>query len=134
MINSKSESNNLLGRLIFLCLFLLLISILSDHSVKSSNTTFQSGSVSAYHSKTAMAVINVAVQLPSYHSNLISQSDKFSIRIFNKSFKLITDNSKIFNKLSHLQKNQLIIIKPSFILRFYHYLCLGENDDSLILS
>jgi hypothetical protein len=134
MIKSKEDRiEHLSSAILFIMLFFFLICGFSTlherpfhHKVQPQEQIFE------LHSNTV--AVYLYFQHPSYQKSQVSSlTDKMNFKIFNAHFKVLADNSTIYQKIIALQKVE-IGIKPLVIQRFYHpYLCI-DSEDLPILS
>ena len=133
MIKSKEYKNEHLTSTIFIVMLFFFICGFSNPQKKTCNHIIQYPErVSELRTNTV--AVYLYFQHPSYQKSQVSSfADKMNFKIFNAHFKVIADNSAIYQKIMVLQKVELSI-KPLVIQRFYHpYLCI-DSEDLPILS
>jgi len=132
-MNTQQEDRyNLLGRVLFMVLFLLVICAHFDRVEKTTYFSTQYELINEIHSISNHAVCVDFFQIPTLQKNLFTLNDKTGFYLLNESFKLSFDNSLISHKIILLQKS-ILSLKPVINNRFqYHLFSLDAGEPPLL--
>jgi hypothetical protein len=132
-MNTQQEDRyNLLGRVLFMVLFLLVICAHFDRVEKTTYFSTQYELINEIHSISNHAVCVDFFQIPTLQKNLFTLNDKTGFYLLNESFKLSFDNSLISHKIILLQKS-ILSLKPDINNRFqYHLFSLDAGEPPLL--
>jgi hypothetical protein len=133
MIKEKQNKIDFLGRLIFISLIYLLISVFSQISSQRDNYTVHHESVTYLHSINTNAVAINPVDVPSFQKDWVRVADKMHQDSSDQIHKIFADNKKIIQQFISLQKTQLKI-KPKLTFEFYYHLFSPPAEDLPILG
>jgi hypothetical protein len=132
MKEQKQNNMNFFGRILFLILFFLMISVFTDKPVKLDNQPFKTEFFSDWHSISKAADIPV-IEIPSFQKGWISAIDRMYLRIADTSLKVVSDDHTITQKYISLEKKQLLI-KPKNLYQLYYLLFPEDSGEYPILS
>lgn len=134
MINRKEDIINYLVRVIFIVLIFLFISAFSDNSSQQdNNSVVHHELITDLCAENKNAVIINQLQAPAFQKGWVSLIDRMNLKFSDENHKIFTDNKKIIQKYTSLQKNQLLI-KPLLACKFYYHWFSLDAENLPILS
>ena len=132
MRTQQEDRFNLLGRVLYLVLFLLVICAHSDRAEKTTYFSTQYELISEFHSISNHAVCVDFFQVPTLHRNQVTLNDKTGFYLLNKNFRLSFDNCQMNHKINRIQKS-ILSLKPLINKRFqYHLFSLDTGEPPLL--
>jgi hypothetical protein len=132
MKEQKQNITDFFGRILFLILFFLLISVYADKPVTQVNHTLRTELFSDSQSISRTADLPV-VSVTSFQKAWIFVIDRMHPRFADTSFKVVASNHSIAQKYISIQKKQLLI-KPKHLYQLYYLLFAEDSGDYPILS
>jgi len=133
MNTQQDDRFNLLGRVLFMVLFLLVICAHFDRVEKTTYFSTQYELISEIHSISNHAVCVDFFQTPTLQKNLVTLNDKTGFYLLNENFKLSFDNSLMSHKIILLQKS-ILSLKPVINSRFQYRLFSLDAGEPPLLS
>ena len=133
MNTQQDDRFNLLGRVLFMVLFLLVICAHFDRVEKTTYFSTQYELINEIHSISNHAVCVDFFQTPTLQKNLVTLNDKTGFYLLNENFKLSFDNSLMSHKIILLQKS-ILSLKPVINNRFQFYLFALDAGEPPLLS
>lgn len=133
MTSQQEDRVIFLGRVLFMVLFLFVLSVKFDKPERQTYFAAQYELITEIHSGSNNALCVDSVQLPSLQKSLVSFTDKTGFSLFNESFKLSFDNSRITQRIILLQKSAPSRAAVSSC-RFYYHLFSTDAQEPPLLS
>jgi len=133
MTDQQEYRFNLLGRALFMMLFLLIISVHVQRSEKQIYVATQYEILSEVHTDSGHAIPVDFIQAPSFQKSLASFIDKTGLSLFNDNYKISADNSRITQRIILLLKS-FLSLKPISNCRFYYHLFHIDSQEPPLLS
>jgi hypothetical protein len=137
MGNYKEDTDQNSGTFFTLILFLLFVFASSanpeNHTSSPAKFPSQNELVFGDISSHRIAILFNAVRLPDLYKNCTFTLRNTSLNLFSLQYKISSYNHLTAQNLINIQKTRLVI-KPLFLWRLYHPLCLSRNADVPVLS
>jgi len=122
-----------LGRTVFMVLFLFLCISFSARSEKSSYYNAHCEQLTELHSYTENAVVAGFIQMPVYHADLLTFTDKTGFSFCNTRFRLSAYNNNIAQRIIYLEQS-ISSLKPLSYCGFYYHLFSSNTRELPALS
>ena len=132
MKDQQEDRVDLLGRVLFMVLLLLVICAHFDRVEKTIYFSTQYELITEFHSISNQAVCVDFFQIPTLQKNLVTLNDKTGFYLLNENFKLSSENNIMSHKINLLQK-LILSLKPLINKRFqYHLFALDAGEPPLL--
>jgi hypothetical protein len=132
MKRQLQDHSDIFGRVVFIFLLILLLSVFSDISADQNINPDKVEFTSGIHLNTDATVAGI-ISVPVFEKNWISLLDSKHILFKDQSLRLHTDNLRTEQLICYLQKT-LLLIKPVLFCMFYHQIYPEDQGELPSLS